>query len=302
MDTNAPEPALPTPRTIGRARCALAVAVVALLSSAPASAQTEGEPREWKRRFENTFAFVLNPLGIQDAFEVNWTRRINDRNDPLFKDAHVAAGISSKLTPAFERVGAWFEYSPLSVIDLRFGVEPVFYFGTYKALLPFEGADARFDDEVIEERQSEASSGLAGRVYISPTLKARAGSTVARARAEVSFWKASKQGEPFFYEPAWDTLIKASGSRVLTVEAMVLREFRLSADQTLLVGPVYDLIAVKEASGNRKQDLGLVLVWSRSRAFHALKDPAVAAKLIYFIEDPWRRHEAAAQIALVFGL
>jgi hypothetical protein len=258
--------------------------------------------RTWERRFENTFAFVLNPLGIQDAFEVSWTRRVNDREDLLHKDAHVAAGVSSKLTPAFERLGAWFEYSPLSVIDLRVGVEPVYYFGTYKVFLPFDRAEARFDDDVIESRVEAAASGFAGRIYFSPTLKGKAGPVVARVRAELGFWRAQAKGEPFYYEPAWDTLIKASGSRVLTVEALALREFQLSAGKTLLLGPVYDLTSVSDAGVNRKQDVGLLAVWSKSGRFHALKDPTIAVKVIYFLQDPWRRHEPAAQFAFVFGL
>jgi hypothetical protein len=273
-----------------------------VLASNPVGAQGAEPSRDWKRRFENTFAFVLNPLGIQDAVEVSWTRRLNDREERLYKDAHIAVGASSKLTPAFERVGGWFEYSPLSVIDLRVGVEPVYYFGTYKVFLPFDRADSRFDDDVIESRVKEAASGFAGRLYVSPTLKAKAGPVVARIRAELSFWKAQKKGEPFFYEPAWDTLIKASGSRVLSLEALALREFQLSSGQTLLLGPVYDLTSVSDASVNRKQDVGLLAVWSKAGRFHALKDPTVAAKLIYFLQDPWRRHEPAAQIAFVFGL
>jgi hypothetical protein len=125
---------------------------------------------------------------------------------------------------------------------------------------------------------------------------------VARARAEIGLWKAQKKGEPFYYEPAWDTLIKASGSAVLTVEALALREVHLSPKKTLLVGPVYDLTTVNNASVNRKQDVGVLTVWSMSGNFHALKDPTVAARIVYFLEDPWRRHEPAAQIALVFGL
>ncbi len=258
--------------------------------------------RDWKRRFENTFAFVANPLGIQDAFEVSWTKSINRSDALLFKDAHVAVGLVSKLTPAFERVGAWFEYAPLSVLDLRVGVEPVYYFGTYKAFLPFESASARFDDDLIEARVEEAASGFAGRVYLSPTLKARFGAVVARVKAEVGWWKAQKKGEPFFYEPAWDTLIKASGSRVLTVEALALRELKLGGEKTLLLGPVYDLTTVTDASSNRKQDIGLLIVGSKSGSFHALKDPTLAVKAYYFLEDPWRRHQAALQVALVFGL
>jgi hypothetical protein len=277
--------------------CLLGCAIVT-----PADAQDQSPQSPWKRRFENTFAFVLNPLGIQDAFDVSWTKTTSASNSPLYKDAHVALGLSSKLTPAFERVGAWFEYAPLSILDLRAGVEPVYYFGTYKVFLPFERPTARFDDDVIEARVKEAASGFAGRVYVSPTLKARVGSVVGRVKTEISWWKAQEKGEPYFYEPAWDTLIKARGSTVLTVEALALREFKLGGEKTLLLGPVYDLTRVNNAPGNRKQDLGILGVWSKAGAFHALKDPTVAAKVFYFLQDPWRRHQFAAQFAFVFGL
>jgi hypothetical protein len=278
----------------------LLAALLAL--SAGLEAQEAEPPRSWKRRIENTFAFVLNPLGIQNALEISWTRSITRSERLVVKDAHVAMGVSSKLTPAFERVGAWFEYSPLSVIDLRVGVEPVYYFGTYKAFLPFNRIDARFDDDLIEQRRDEAASGFAGRVYAAPTLKARAGAMVARVKAEYSWWKAQKNGEPFFYEPAWDTLIGASGSRVLTLEGLLLREFKLSRGKTLLLGPVYDLTSVNDARVNRKQDLGLLAAWSKTGRFLGVKDPAIALKAVYFIEDPWRRREAGAQFAFVFGL
>ncbi len=262
----------------------------------------EAQDQPWKRRFENTFAFVVNPLGIQNAFDVSWTRSITKSQSLIVKDAHVATGISSKLTPAFKRLGAWFEYAPLSILDLRVGLEPVYYFGTYKVFLPFDRVDARFDDDVIESRVDEAASGFAGRVYFSPTLKARAGAWVARVKTEVSWWKSQEKGEPFFYEPAWDTLIGSSGSRVVTVEALALREVKLNGEKTLLVGPVYDLTTVSDARVNRKQDIGVLAVWSSAGQFHALKNPTIALKVIYFLEDPWRRHEPAAQLAFVFGL
>lgn len=258
-------------------------------------------PRDWSRRFDSTFAFVLNPLGIQEAIDVTWSRRLNDSEALIRKDAHVAFGLSSKLTPAFERVGAWVEYSPLSIVDLRVGVEPVYYFGTFKAFLPFARANARFDDDVIEERRPEAASGFAGRIYLAPVLKARAGSVVARVRGEFSRFRAQKAGEPFFYEPAWDTLIRAKGSTVTTLEAVALREFHVSDRTTVLLGPVYDLTRVAEATVNRKQDIGLLAVWSRSGRFHGVKDPGLVAKVFYFLEDPWRRHEPAAQLAVLFA-
>ena len=283
-------------------------ALLAGLTTA-AAAQTEAplpaEPapaRAWQRRIDNTFVFVLNPLGIMDSIDVTWTKRINRSDDLIHKDAHVAAGVVNRIAPAFLRIGPWFEYSPLSIIDLRVGVEPGFYFGTFKAFLPFESATSNFDDDVIQARQSEARSGFAGKVYFSPTLKARAGPVVARVRGEVAYYRAQEAGEPFYYDPFIDTLVKASGSTVLTIEALVLHEFDLDGGRKLLLGPVYDLTTVRQAPENRKQDIGLIAAWSNSGSFHALKAPTFAAKIVYFLQDPVRRHEPAAFITFAFGL
>ncbi len=285
-----------------RSKTALLVLVLALATICESAEAQEPTPSaSWKRRRENSFFFVLNPLGIMDSLDVTWTKPINRSDDLLHKDAHIAAGVVNRFTPAFVRVGPWFEYSPLSIIDLRVGVEPIYYFGTFKAFLPFDRASANFDDDVIQARQGEAAAGFAGRVYFSPTIKARAGAVVARVRAEVAYYKAQKAGEPFFYEPILDTLVKAHGSTVLTVEALALREFEMGSGAKLLLGPVYDLTAVSEASKNRKQDIGLIAAWSRSGAFHALKDPTFAAKVVYVLEDPVRRHEPAAFFTFAFA-
>ena len=290
-------------RTLSLVERVLLAAAVFLAVAPELRAQTsEPTPRPWEQRIENTFAFVLNPLGIQDALDVTWSKRLNDRAEPLLKDAHVAAGVSLKATPAFGRLGAWVEYSPLSVVDLRAGVEPVYYFGTYKAFLPFSTASARFDDDVIEARRPEAATGFANRFYVAPVLKAAAGSVVMRVRSEISWWHAADAGEPFFYEPAWDTLIKASGSSMVTVEALALREFKISDNKTLLAGPVYDLTGIAQAKENRKQSISLLAVWSKSGTFAGLKNPTIALKAMFFLEDPWRRHEPAAQLAFVFGI
>jgi hypothetical protein len=279
----------------------LTLLAILLAPAGTADAQTQPGSRSWTRRLDNTFFFVLNPLGIMDSFDVTWTKPINRSDDLLHRDAHLATGLMNRFAPAFARVAPWFEYSPLSVMDLRIGAEPIYYFGTFKAFLPFDSPAANFDDDVIQARQGEAAAGFAGRVFFSPTLKVKAGPVVARVRAEVSYWKAGKAGEPFFYEPILDTLVKADGSTTLTLEALALREFDLGSGKKFLIGPVYDLTTVKEAAENRKQDIGLIAAWSKSGAFHALKAPSFAAKVVYFLEDPVRRHEPAAFLTIGFG-
>lgn len=278
------------------------LALTVLCAGVPASAEEPSAPSHatFRRELRNTVGAGVNPLGLQEGIDLSWRRPLFSSASPLLKDAHLSFGVAPRLTPAYARVGVWVELAPLSILELRGGFEPTAYFGSFKSLLYFGGYRERFDEEARRARSGEAVAGLAGRVFLAPTLKLRAGRFVTRSRAEFEWWRAREKGA-FFYEPARDTLLKASGDSMMTSETVLAFELRGGSSRRL-VGTVHDLTWVYAARANRRQDVGLIGVWGLGASGLGLKEATLVGKLLYYVEDPFKKGQLGAQLSIGFRL
>jgi hypothetical protein len=145
-------------------------------------------------------------------------------------------------------------------------------------------------------------AGLAGRAYVAPTAKVKVGRLIARTHAEFEWWRAREPGAPFFYEPTRDTLLDARGDAMMTAETLVVYELSRRPGRKVLAGPVHTLTRVYAAAPNQKQDLGLLAIVGLGPRRLGLAEPTLFAKVFYYLEDPYRRHQVGAQLALAFGV
>jgi hypothetical protein len=242
----------------------------------------------------------VNPAGLQNALDVSWRRDLSRSHGALVADAHVSAGVSSRLTPAYARVGPWVELAPLSVVEVRTGLEAVGYFGTFHSLLSYAGYGERFDDHSRKLRD-DARSGLGARGYVAPTLKGRVGPLVFRSRAEFEWWTVRVPG-PYVYEPSRDTLLRASGDGLVATETLLLWAFHEDGPRRLMAGPIHEMTLVHDYAGNRRQLVGVVAVWGTGRRLFGLTDPMVLAKVSRYVEDPYREGRVAVQLGLSAGI
>jgi hypothetical protein len=276
----------------------IAVALMALVVVPVAGAEeTEGS---FRRKTQASLAGSVNPVGVQNVIEVSWSHALSRSRKPLLSDAHLSFGVGSRLTPAYARGGAWVEVAPLSVFELRAGVEPVAYFGTFHSLLPFASYGDAFDDATRKARPG-AERGTGARLYAAPTVKAKLGRLLVRSRADLEWWKASAPG-PYFYEPFRDTLLRASGDTLVASETVLLWSLGDGNSRKLLVGPVHDLTLVLDAPQNRRQDVGVMGILSLGARRLGLQDPVLFVKAVRYIEEPNRQGQIAAQMALGFAL
>jgi hypothetical protein len=277
---------------------------VLAIGAARVAADEVAPPTGPRREIRETIGAAVNPLGLQNGADVLWRWPLSKSSRAIRSDAHLTLGLSSRLSPAYQRVGAFVEIAPLSVLDVRVGIEPVFYFGTFNSMLGFPGYDARFDDDARRELrdQGRAMSGLAGRAYVAPTAKIKVGRLLARTHAEFEWWKARQPGAPFFYEPTRDTLLDARGDAMMTAETLAVYELSRRPGQKVLAGPVHTLTRVFRASANQKQDLGLLTIVGLGRRRLGVTEPTLFAKVSYYFEDPYRRHQVGGQLALGFGV
>jgi hypothetical protein len=274
------------------------IAIIALAALAPPAGAQTGPA--FSREVHGSLGGSVNPLGLQQGLEVSWTRSLSDSKSALWRDAHVSFGLTNRLTPAYERAGAWVELAPLSILDVRAGVEPTGYFGTFHSLLSFQGYDDAFGDDTRKTR-SGARAGFAGRAYLAPTLKARAGRLILRAHAELEWWRSSARG-PFFYEPGRDTLLRSSGDSMVAGDTALLWEIVEGGPRKLLLGPFHELAWVYAAGRNRRQDVGLVAVWGLGTRTFGLREPMVVAKVLRYVEDPYKRSQFGAQLAVAWSM
>lgn len=280
------------------------VGILGVLACTATLAAGEAATSGARREIRESLGTSVNPLGLQNGVDVLWRWPLSKSMRPIRSDAHLTLGLAGRLSPAYQRAGAFVEIAPLSVFDVRVGIEPVFYFGTFNSMLGFAGYDARFDDEARRalRDQGRAMSGLAGRAYVAPTAKVKAGRVLARVHADFEWWKAQRPGAPFFYEPTRDTLLDARGDAMMTTETLVAYELSRRPGHKVLAGPVHTLTRVFRAAANQKQDLGLLAIVGLGTRHLGLAEPTLFAKVSYYLQDPYRRHQAGAQLALGFGV
>jgi hypothetical protein len=274
------------------------VFAVLFLSALPAAAKPE-------RDIRNTTGMSINLLGLQNSTDLsfNWLN-LYDSDNALLEGAHLSLGFTNKLSPSFDRLGAWLEFSPLSVLDLRVGVDPTGYFGTFGSIIGFQDYTDAYDEEDRDAREAEGQPAFATRAYFSPTVKIKAGPIIAAASAEFEFWKMANAPGPFFYEPSRDTLIRSEGDAIMTLSSVLLYEANFSGGKQLRAGASYYLLDILDpaAEGNTQQTLGALAVYTLGDKALGLYRPQVIATGFLYLQDRFKQSEIGAQAAFRFFL
>ncbi len=274
------------------------IAVLSLAAGlAPLGAEEASTPA--KRELRESLSFSVNNLGLQNALELRWNWRLTDSERPLKRDAHFSTGLSHIVTPAYTRLGAWVELAPLSILQVRVGAEPGYYFGSFDSLMSYDGYGEAFDRRVRAARHGQSAAGFASRVYVSPTLKLRVGRFVAAASADFEWWKSNAAG-PVFYEPLRDTLLKVSGDRLLATQSVLLRETHTARGGKLSYGLIHQFTTVPAAPLNKSQRIGVLAIREYAGKRFGLDHPRLLGHVSYYLDDRSKQRQISAAIALSF--
>jgi hypothetical protein len=251
-----------------------------------ALAATGAEAAE--RQVRSGLGAQLNPLGLRAEIEASWKWRLGRSTNPILKDAHVAVGVANQASPAYDRLQAWLEVSPLSILDLRAGAEGVGYFGSFGNLVGLPSYDSDFSDDARKAVSDQAVARLGRRFYLSPVLKLRLGPVSLRAAADFESWKVQDAPGAFFYEPFRGTLLEAGGDALVSGSTVLLCDVSRSHNERVRVGIFHDYLNVWDAPQNRRQRLGpLGLIKLGERRFGG-RDPVLSVGVLDYLEAPNR--------------
>jgi hypothetical protein len=254
-----------------------------------------------KRETQEGLGTSVNNLGLQNTLDVSWRWRLTSSPSVLRRDAHVSLGLAHTLTPSYTRLGAWAELSPLSILDIRVGLEPSAYFGTFHSLMSFDRYTDAFDNDARDARPGKWGFGTTVRAYVSPTLKMKVGALVAVAGADFEWWRSGAPG-PFFYEPSRDILLKASGDRMVATQGLLLHQQDMAAGGTLGVGLIHNLTYVYDAPENKVQKLGVVAIRQFAGRRFGLREPRIGGYVSYYLNDRSKKGQLGAALGISFKL
>jgi hypothetical protein len=277
------------------------LAVLLLVLPGIRLAADEATPPRPQRALDEGLGVSVNRLGLQHTLDLGWTRPLTASANPLLADAHLAFGLSHSVTPAYTRLGAWVEVSPLSILDVRAGAEAAAYFGTFGSLMSFGSYGQRFDDTARNARKGDGRPGTGSRLYLAPTLKMKVGPLVAVTGGRLEWWRTSAAG-PLYYEPARDTLLKVGGDRILTTSTLLLRQLEMGRRGSVSYGLSHNLNYVFDAPENRSQRVGVVAVRQFGPRRFRLNAPRIGVEVSYYVSDPSRKGQFTAAVGMSIGL
>jgi hypothetical protein len=268
-----------------------AVVAVAMLAAPPRASAAD---------VRNVLGGTVNPEGIENTTDFTW-RWNRGGTSALTRDAHLAVGIAPVLSPAYARAVFWAELSPLSILDLRAGVEPSAYFGTFGTVLTFEQPDEDFGSDRRRARRDQGRAGTGLRLFAGPTLKARVGRMLATVGAEVEWWRLSMPG-PYVYEPARDTLIRPDGDWLVRTASAILIESSGGGGRLLRVGLSHALTYPGKTPSNRIHRAGVLATCTLGGRRAGVREPTIVLNVHHYFRDPSKEGDLGALAALTFGL
>jgi hypothetical protein len=249
------------------------IASLAFLHAGTAAAEPETEVR-------NATILGINLFALANATDMNW--KWNSGQGLMAKSFII--GLNDTLSPVYNRVGGYVEYSPIALFNLKVGVESTVYYGILGSLLEFQDPSDNFNEaerDLLEEAGAD-QFGVAARVYAEPTLRFKAGPILGQATATIEGWRMLTGPEAFFYEPQRDTLINSGGDVVIMTSSALLFEKKFAGPgKWIRAGLAHDLLAVSGESENQRQTVGAMSIVS----FGGKRRTSAFAKVNFYIQD-----------------
>lgn len=213
------------------------VLALCLLTAEPSRA--EDTPRH-RLRYVNFTVLRINPLGLQNQFQLNYRYKLYDSDSILFKTGYAGAGFHNVITPGLVKAGLFVEAEPIAVLRLNARWEYIQYYGVLGHMRSFANIDADYSDTAIdageEAGQEEANGGM--QVTLSAELRAKVGPVVVRSKLQGIYSHfALPHSNPVWYDPFYDLLTPAKGWTLLNDADVLVMLF----DKRLILGVRHNL-------------------------------------------------------------
>jgi hypothetical protein len=216
------------------ALCACTLALPSAAAAAAAAAEDEKAPPPLpERRLYLTDLTLLrvNPMGLETQLRLGYQHRLYDADSLALRDNFVYGGTFVRLSPAAVRTAGVFEAQPVSVLNLRFTMEYLRYFGTAGYLQSAPTADVDFSDSALADAEESAYSTGGLHATFEPLLQVKFGQVAVRSRALLGWFDMDlRAGDRVWYEATLDAPLPGNGFTLANdLDVVYLTDFGLTA-------------------------------------------------------------------------
>jgi len=150
----------------------------------------------------------INPLGLQFVTKVFYRMPFIQQEGMLWESTKVEVGVQNNLSPAYDLIGPYIDFSPIAVFDIYLGAQAAGYFnGLGFGFYELSGYGAAFDDSALSGLPSKNSQGWL--LTAAPTLKFAWGPLVALDTFSLFYFYADN-GSGYFLERIGNVVLAKS--------------------------------------------------------------------------------------------
>ena len=257
------------PHTRTRSVAGARLALLATTLCAPCAAAAEDKPPAPlpERRLYLTDLTILrvNPMGLETQLRLGYQQKLYDAESLALRDNFLYGGTYVRLSPAAVRTAGVFEAQPASVLNLRFTVEYLRYFGTAGYLQSAPTADVDFSDSALADARDSAYSTGGLHATFEPLLQAKIGPVAIRSRALLGYFDMDlRGGDRVWYEATLDAPLPGIGLTLANdLDVLYVTDFGLTAGlRYSMVAPRYTRAQSPGDTDTSHHRLGLLAAYT----------------------------------------
>ena len=199
--------------------------------------------------YGNTTALRLNPLGLENRFQIDYRWRVYDNaTSKLKKGSYVAFGVEPLLNPAITRLSAVLTVQPLAVLQLRAAYGMLAHFGTFDFMQSYNTPTAEHYTAEYESTTDSRYKSVGGQAQLAALLQAKVGPIAIRNnfqayRTDINLADNDGDGrqDTVFYYVRDDIMIQGHGWHLINdSDVLFVSKFGLTAGvRATVVKPIY---------------------------------------------------------------
>lgn len=289
---------------------ALASASVISLFGAEARADEPPPPPpvpEHRITFDNLLVGRINPLGLEDQYNLAYKYRLYESSSAALRENYVAVALSPTFSPGITRMGGSVEIRPATVLTLSAGFYQMIFPGAFSLGQSFQNADDDYSDTELKRRDKEGTPDEDNyttggwQAHLRAVALGKLGPIVIRDDLQVYVGEFRlREGDQLYYDQRTDLLVPNGGVQLTNdTDVLYMTDFGLIAGIRTSIAHAFvpdDMLGPSGENPMPTVRLGPAVSYTFfDEPGASFNKPALLVLTQWWLKHPWRTGQDVSQ-------